>query len=115
MWKVKGGPTTLLTRYAGTQGLTLLCSVSVNLAELWRAPSKGGEGNFEIRNSKFGKRPAFAGSRMCGKCEIRNAEIGNWRGGPYYVPRWRDFEGFSLRSKIKEGLEGRGGGFRLSK
>ena len=34
---------------AGTQGLTLLCSVSVNLAELWRAPSKGGEGNFEIR------------------------------------------------------------------
>ena len=29
------------------KGLTLLCSVSVNLAELWRAPSKGGEGNFE--------------------------------------------------------------------
>ena len=37
---------------------------------------------------------------------------GKW---PYFVPRWRDFEGFSLRSKIKEGLEGRGGGFRLSK
>ena len=34
---------------AGVKGLTLLCSVSVNLAELWRAPSKGGEGNFEIR------------------------------------------------------------------
>ena len=32
---------------AGSKGLTLLCSVSVNLAELWRAPSKGGEGNFE--------------------------------------------------------------------
>ena len=32
---------------AGVKGLTLLCSVSVNLAELWRAPSKGGEGNFE--------------------------------------------------------------------
>ena len=31
----------------GIKGLTLLCSVSVNLAELWRAPSKGGEGNFE--------------------------------------------------------------------
>ena len=27
--------------------MALLCSVSVNLAELWRAPSKGGEGNFE--------------------------------------------------------------------
>ncbi len=41
------------------------------------------------------------------------------------VPRLRDFllrqgfgehvEGFSLRSKIKEGLEGRGGGFRLGR
>ena len=37
------------------KGLTLLCSVSVNLAELWRAPSKGGEGNFEIRNAEIEK------------------------------------------------------------
>ena len=42
------------------------------------------------------------------KFEMRNAEI-----RPYFVPRWRDFEGFSLRSKIKEGLEGLGRGFRL--
>ena len=47
---------------------------------------------------------AVAGSRMCGR-------FLNW--WPYFVPRWRDFEGFSLRSKIKVGLEGRGGGFRL--
>jgi hypothetical protein len=77
---------------------TLLRSVSVNLAELRRAPSKGGEGGG--RNSKFG----------------------NWN-WPYFVPHWRGFllrqgfgehvEGFSLRSKIKQGLEGLGKGFSL--
>jgi hypothetical protein len=52
----------------------------------------------------------------------RNSKFENWN-WPYFVPRWRDFllrqgfgehvEGFSLRSKIKQGLEGLGKGFRL--
>ncbi len=33
--------------------------------------------------------------------------------GPYFVPRWRDFEGFSLRSKIKVGLDAKWGGFKV--
>ena len=42
---------------AGDFGLALRRSVSVNLAELWRAPSKGGEGNFEGVKPRRGPRP----------------------------------------------------------
>ena len=42
-----------------------------------------GSGNLEIRNAKFGKRPAVAGSRMCGK--IRNAESEIRKGGIWSV------------------------------
>ena len=38
-------------------------------------------------------------------------EILDW--WPYFVPRWRDFEGFSLRSKIKVGLDAKWGGFKV--
>ena len=61
---------------------------------------------------KFEMRPAVAGHA--------HAWNSDW---PYFVPRWRGFllrqgfgehvEGFSLRSKIKQGLEGLGKGFRL--
>ena len=40
--------------------LTLLRSVSVNLAELRRAPAAGGEGKFEMRNAEIGNWPSVA-------------------------------------------------------
>ena len=63
-----------------------------------------------MRNAEIGNCPLFAAPTRVG-VETRfawNSEI-----RPYFVPRWRDFEGFSRRSKIKEGLEGLGKGFRL--
>ena len=45
MWKVKGGPTTLLTRYAGTQGLR---------KKGGRFKAGGGKFGFLILNFGFG-------------------------------------------------------------
>ena len=73
----------------------------------------------KIRNSERGdcSRPAVPGRAY--------ARIGRQGrgGGAYFAPRWRDFllrqgfrervEGFSLRSKIKVGLDAKGGGFKL--
>ena len=41
---------------------TLLDSVSVDLAELRRAPAPGGEGKFEMRNAEIGNWPSAAPS-----------------------------------------------------